>query len=265
LVICCLSLVEKEYIMRAQILSDLHIEFGKFDFDFSNIDLLVLAGDVHTGDKGFSWIADKVKTIPVLYVLGNHEYYRNSYPKLLFKLRDKSKGTNIHVLEKETIIIDGVSFHGLTLWTDFELFGNPEIAGYECQKRMNDYQMIRIDPSYSRLRSIDTHIMHYESLRWLEKSLENSKTKTNMVISHHAPSMKSISDEFRADILSSAFASNLEDFILKYQPDVWIHGHVHHSFDYWIGKTRVICNPKGYPDEAYNGYNPKLTIEISES
>ncbi|MBO9683090.1 MAG: metallophosphoesterase [Flavisolibacter sp.] len=93
--------------MRVQIASDLHLEFGGSELDFSNVDLVVLAGDVNIGENGFLWIKEKIKHIPVLYVLGNHEYYRNSYPKLLNKLLESSLGSNIHVLEKSSVDIDG--------------------------------------------------------------------------------------------------------------------------------------------------------------
>jgi len=148
--------------MRIQILSDLHNEFGKFEFNFSEIDLLILAGDIDIGLRGFYWISEIVKEIPVIYVLGNHEYYKNSYPKLLYKLQGLSLNSNIHVLENKSIEIGGVTFHGTTLWTNFELFGNPKTTGYECQQRMNDYKLIRFDPTYSKLRTIDTHVIHYK-------------------------------------------------------------------------------------------------------
>jgi len=248
--------------MRVQILSDLHNEFGVFEYDFSNIDLLILAGDIDLGLKGFEWISEKVKDIPVLYVLGNHEYYKHSYPKLLHKIKDISSNSNIHILEKESIIIENIAFHGTTLWTNFELFGDPKIAGYLCQQRMSDYKLIRLDPSYSKLRSINTHVMHYESLEWLRKSLLNSTKEKNFVITHHAPSIQSIANKYKEDILSAAFASNLDEFIIETKPDFWVHGHVHEPFDYYIGKTRIICNPKGYPDEPYTNYKSKFVIEI---
>jgi len=115
---------------------------------------------------------------------------------------------------------------------------------------MNDYKMIRRDPSYSRLCSIDMHVMHNESLRWLEKSLSESTSKTNVVVTHHAPSIKSIPEKHRNDLVSAGYASNLESFIYKTKPDLRIHGHVNEAFDYCIGQTRVICNPKGYPGEV---------------
>lgn len=248
--------------MKIQIISDIHLEFGIREFDFSKADLLILAGDVSIGMAGFTWISERMKSIPVLYVLGNHEYYKNSYPKLLHKIKKAAGGTHIHVLENDSVCFGDISFHGCTLWTNFELFGDPRVAGFECQQKMNDYQLIRRDPSYARLRSIDTHLIHNESIKWLEKSLSESKSKINIVVTHHAPSIKSVKEKYKDDLISAAYASNLEDFILRTQPNLWIHGHIHEASDYYIGKTRVICNPKGYPGENAGGFREDLIVEI---
>jgi Icc-related predicted phosphoesterase len=119
---------------------------------------------------------------------------------------------------------------------------------------MNDYRMIRRDPSYSKMRTIDTFKIHQYAKMWLDESLEESKSFKNVVITHHAPSIQSIPEEFKNSYLSAAYASNLEDFIIKHQPEFWIHGHVHKPIKYKIGETKIICNPHGYIDEAYNGY-----------
>lgn len=248
--------------MRIQIISDLHNEFGISNLKFDDIDIIIVAGDVDLGIRGITWLKETTKDIPVIYILGNHEYYRGSYPKTLTKIKAESIGTNIHVLENEFITINNITFHGATLWTDFELFGNPEVYGSICQDRMNDYKLIRLDPSYSKLRSIDTYRIHKKSLDWLEKSLSISDSQLNIVVTHHAPSIKSIPNEFKKDLLTSAYASDLESFILRYKPDYWIHGHIHTPMDYKIGNTRIICNPRGYINEKYNGYNPKFILEI---
>jgi len=249
--------------MKIQILSDIHLEFGSREFDFSEADLLILAGDIHLGTKGLEWILNKVQHIPVLYVLGNHEYYKNAYPKLLYKLKNMANDTNVHILEKDSIEINGVTFHGTTLWTDFELFGNAMTAGYECQQKMSDCKMIRRSPSYSKMRSIDLHLLHSESLKWLSESFATSKTKHNVVITHHAPSIQSIPKQYKNDLVSAGYASNLEDFIRANKPDLWIHGHIHTASDYRIGQTRIICNPAGYPDDIVKGFKKNFIIEFN--
>lgn len=248
--------------MKIQIISDLHQEFGMSELSFKSADVVILAGDVNIGTKGIEWIKSAIPNKPVIYVLGNHEYYKGSYPKTLNKILAIASDTNVHVLENRSIIIDNVCFHGATLWTDFSLFGNPRTYGSICQEKMNDYKKIRRDPTYSKLRSIDTFNIHNKSMNWLEKSLEESESEVNIVVTHHAPSSRSIPIRFKADPISSAYASNLEDTITKYKPNFWIHGHIHEPKDYMISETRIICNPHGYIDEPHNGFNKELIIEI---
>ncbi len=249
--------------MKIQIISDLHQEFGYLQFPTKNCDLLILAGDVNLGIKGISWIKENIKDIPVLYVLGNHEYYKGSYPKTLNKIMSEANGSNVHVLENKSIELNGITFHGTTLWTDFSIFGSPVEYGMICQEKMNDYKKIRRDPSYSKLRTLDTFKIHKYSRDWLETSLKNSRTDTNIVITHHAPSLKSIPDKYKSDPVTAAYASNMEDFIKKYKPQYWIHGHIHTPIKYSIDQTKVVCNPQGYPDEKYNGYEKELIIEVN--
>lgn len=249
--------------MKIQIISDIYQEFGFNQFSFDNADIVVFAGDINLGEKGMSWMVKEKSNKPVIYVLGNHEYYKGSYLKTLLKIKEVVKGTNIHVLENESIEIDGITFHGATLWTDFSLFGNPIKYGIICQEKMNDYMKIRRDPSYSRLRTIDTFNLHNQSILWLKKSLIESKTVTNVVVTHHAPSIKSVPDQYKEDPVSSAYASNLEDFIIEQKPQYWLHGHVHTPVRYKINETEVICNPHGYIDEKYNGYEKELIIEVN--
>jgi len=251
--------------MRIQIISDLHQEFGITQLNFDNADVIVLAGDINLGTKGIEWIIKEIKNKPVIYVLGNHEYYKGTYPKTLHKIKELAKNTNIHVLENESVKINNITFHGATLWTDFSLFGNPRTYGILCQNKMNDYKKIRRDPSYSKLRTIDTYRIHNESLRWLTKSLEEKQGDINIVVTHHAPSIKSVPESYKTDPIAAAYASNLEEFIIKYQPNYWIHGHIHEPKNYTIEKTTVICNPHGYINDEYNGYEKELIIQTNAS
>ncbi|MGM9477380.1 metallophosphoesterase [Pedobacter sp. GSP4] len=248
--------------MKIQIISDLHQEFGISELSFKNADLVILAGDINLGVKGIEWIKQNIFNKPVIYVLGNHEYYKGAYPHTLHKIAELAKGSNVSVLENNRIEIDGIRFHGATLWTDFSLFGSPIEYGIICQGKMNDYRLIRRDPTYSKLRSIDTYKIHQFSKNWLIESLEESKDYKNVVITHHAPSIKSVPQLYESDPITSAYASNLEDVIRKYQPLYWIHGHIHTPSRYMINQTEIICNPHGYISEKYNGYHKELIIEI---
>lgn len=248
--------------MKIQIISDLHQEFGSSELSFEKADVVVLAGDVNTGTKGIEWMKTKIQDKPVIYVIGNHEYYKGSYPKTLNKIKEAAKGSNVSVLEDDFVDIEGIRFHGATLWTDFSIFGNPVYYGSVCQNGMNDYKKIRRDPSYSRMRSIDTFKIHQVSRAWLEKSLQQAEGLKNIVVTHHAPSLQSSPPHFKKDPLTSAYVSDLEDFILEHQPMYWIHGHIHTPCRYRVGKTEVICNPHGYIIDPYNGYEKELIVEI---
>jgi len=248
--------------MRVLVLSDLHIEFEDFHTDTSNVDAVILAGDIHVKEKGFRWAFENIKEIPVLYVLGNHEFYGKAYPRLIHKLKKMAQDCHVHIMENDVININNINFLGCTLWTDFSLLGDPRLSGYECQQAMTDFKKIRIEPRYSKLRSIDVSVIHRKSVQWLDKALERLKGQTNVVVTHHAPSKTSIPDELKEDVISSAYASNLEHLIHKHQPAYWIHGHLHNSSNYTIGNTRILCNPRGYKGERNCDFNEHLTVDF---
>lgn len=248
--------------MKIQILSDIHLEFEEFQWNSSNADVVVLAGDIHLGDKGVKWIVDHIRHVPVVYILGNHEYYGNVFPKLMRSLKLLIQNSHITILENEAVTIEDVTFFGCTLWTDFNLFGNPRADGYYCQQYMNDYKRIRREPSYSKIRSIDVAVINKKSVDWLASEYGKHKTKKNIIVTHHAPSVRSLSERNRNETISAADASHLDSLVEKLSPDYWIHGHLHTSSDYHIGHTRIICNPRGYPDARNSDFNDNLVMTI---
>ena len=250
--------------MRLHILSDLHVEFEAFNPPQTSADVVILAGDIHVGKKGVLWAKENFKDQPVIYVLGNHEYYGRAFPKHIQDLRQLTQETNIHILENDRLVIRDVTFLGCTLWTDFKLFGEPRIAGAWATETMTDYRRIRVSPQYRKLRSLDTFIIHGKSLRWLHEEAEKLRDNQQqfVIVTHHAPSKLSIPVHYSNDLLSAAYASDLNEFIEESGATLWIHGHVHSQYDYVIGKTRIISNPRGYPDERNKNFIPDLIIEI---
>lgn len=126
---------------------------------------------------------------------------------------------------------------------------------------MTDYKKIRVSPGYSRLRSIDTAVIHQGSRNWLQSQLEKESDNT-VVITHHAPSSRSLPESRRDDLTSAAYASHLDEVVEQSNAKLWIHGHLHNSSDYRIGKTRVLCNPRGYPDERNDRFAPGLVVSV---
>jgi predicted phosphohydrolase len=250
--------------MKLHLLSDLHLEFAEFDVPKTDAEVVIIAGDLHVGERGLSWALENFNNQEVIYVIGNHEYYRGTIPKLTDKLRRDAKGTNIHILEDEEIILGDVVFLGCTLWSDFQLLNNLDIAVIAAQQMMNDFRLIRLSPKYGKIQPSDTAIWHRKSRKWLaEKIKKRKKDKKKIVVStHHAPSILSVPARFKKDPLSAAFASEMSDFLTEMKVDLWVHGHIHDSSDYHIGTTRVICNPRGYPNEQDPNFLADMVVEI---
>ena len=248
--------------MKLQILSDLHCEFAPYKFKRTGADIVILAGDIHLGQSGFKWALENITDQKVIYVLGNHEFYREATPQLIHKLKQLSKGTNIYVLENEAVSIKGIRFLGCTLWTDFQLLGDIDVAIAAARLNMTDFQQIRMSPQYRKIKPSNTVAWHKKTRRWIEQEIESCKDDKIVIVSHHAPSIRSIPEKYRSDPLTAASASNMDGFIKWTDAELWIHGHIHKSFDYVIGKTRVVCNPLGPIDEPNEQFNPKLTLEI---
>jgi Icc-related predicted phosphoesterase len=249
--------------LKIHILCDLHVEFGNFVPPVVGADVVVLAGDVHVKNRGLQWIFDQKFEIPVLYILGNHEFYREKFPGLIDELKMGAEGTNVHVLENDSVEIGGHRFFGCTLWSDMELLNDPHASTIAAADTMNDYRLIRHSKTNRRLSPKDTRMYHFRSVLKLTEFLKAGEPERSIVVTHHAPSIRSIADRYKSDLVSAAFASNMDDFILEHQPRLWIHGHTHESFDYEIGKTRVACNPRGYVSiEENKGFRPDYTLVV---
>jgi predicted phosphodiesterase len=250
--------------MRIRILSDLHIDFGTVAFPHVEADVTVLAGDIRPGKSALEWIRRNFPAEqPIIYVLGNHEFYGSAIPKLIDDFRRMSAGSNIHVLENDCLNIDGVRFLGCTLWTDFSLFGDPAIAGREAAKVMNDYRRIRVSPEFRRLTGMDTARIHARSVRWLREQLDLPAAPPTIIVTHHAPSSRSLDPADVGELVSAAYASHLDSLVAASHARLWIHGHLHRPADYWIGDTRIISNPRGYPDEVKDkSFDPALVLDL---
>jgi len=249
--------------MKLLVLSDLHLEFAPIFIPDTDADVVILAGDINLKTHGLEWAMMTFPDKPVIAIMGNHEYYGEKYPSLVTKGKQLVEGTNVHLLENDYLEIDGVSFFGCTLWTDLKLFGDPRLAGYFCQQEMSDFKKIRVEPGYSKLNPISMTAIHNRSLDWLNDKLSCSTTKQNVVVTHHAPSARSIAPTLSDELTSAAYASHLDAMIECQRIDLWVHGHVHNSCNYSVGNTRVVCNPRGYsPDWLNSDFEENLIVEI---
>ncbi len=226
------------------------------------VDAVILAGDIDLGRNGLEWILGYFGTVPVVYVLGNHEFYGQTIPKLAHQLRDEAEGTNVHLLENGRVDIGEVTFLGATLWTDFALNGDAVIGGLHAESGMNDFRKIRTLPGYRRLRASYVARLHARSVAWLRAELPGLQGRKLVVVTHHAPSRRSIPDCYQTDPLNPAFASNAEELVASSGARLWVHGHIHRHADYMLADTRVLANPRGYPGEEVDGFDPNLVVEV---
>lgn len=269
--------------MKLLVLSDLHndikplnpiVNGRRVDED---ADLVVLAGDIHEGVQAPMWARAAFPDKEVILVAGNHEFYGRYWNRNLRKLREKAAELGIHFLENDAIELFGFRFLGCTLWTDFLLYGEAQRreSMSNAQIRMNDYQRIKLDRSPGenqewrelRLKMLIpelTRRRHLQSVEWLDRELDDGDPARTVVVTHHAPHWRSIPTQFEGGVLSPAYASDLSRLLGRSK--LWIHGHIHDSADYMAGMTRVVCNPRGYPDVKGNllnsGFRPNFLEEV---
>jgi predicted phosphodiesterase len=247
--------------MKLHILSDLHTEFADFVPPATDGEAVILAGDIGVGVEGVRWAARHYPVRPVIYVPGNHEFYGHDID--LTAELEAAAPNNIMVLSDDVFVLDGVRFLGSTLWTDFKLHGEGEawFARERARRCMNDF--VRIRQGGHKFRPEDSVVLHEASRTWLVRQLEQAFDGPTVVVTHHLPALKSIASRYANDALNPAFASRLEGMIERYQPALWIHGHTHDPCDYKLFRTRVVCNPRGYPGEyGRAGFKPDLTVVV---
>jgi len=266
--------------MKIQIASDLHLDLlPRLDgtpptiIERTDADVLILAGDIHDGCEGIdrfqAWTADT----DIIYVAGNHEYYGHVYRSKQAQIRARANDVGIHFLEGSSVVLKGVRFLGATLWTDYRLFEprySQPLAMHEAKEKLNDHRLIRMERG--AFSPTDALAIHAQSRQWLKVELSKPFDGKTVVVTHHGPDPNSVHEKFKDDLLSAAFVNDLGDLLQG--ADLWVHGHVHDSFDYQIGRCRVIANPAGYVlnrrslkdmREAQfenSDFNPRLTVEL---
>lgn len=279
--------------MKIALASDIHLEF--YDCYFTNdegAEVLILGGDIMISEdlhdhpeppsafdqmliaKGqgigrrqmaAQMYRDFLKRCSyqfphVIYVAGNHEFYHGKFHRSLDTLRNEcAKFPNVYFLEDQTKEISEVSFIGCTLWTDMNR-GDP-LTLHSVRDMMNDYtQIVEDSLGYTKLRPAHTLARHRKSLQYIKHVVAEKHDKKFVVVGHHAPTMKSIHPNYLGEhLMNGTYASDLSEFILDHpQIKLWCHGHVHYAFDYLVGDTRIVCNPRGYVGHEVDASDFKL-------
>lgn len=224
--------------LKIGIISDLHLEFADWELEVDpTVDLYINAGDLHPNPtKRNNWLEEYRKLTNLFFIPGNHDFYSydQEFPKV-----GKTQITSG---------MEGYKIVGATLWTDLS-----DPIDWIL------YNQFLADGRFIKSLTFDNYDVAYRN----DKSfLLNSDA--DVIVSHHLPSYQSIHKKYANSRLNPCFASELYEYIIEMEhpPKLWIHGHTHEKFDYMIGQTRIICNPRGYPGEGnFKNYKP-LILEI---
>ena len=283
--------------MKIKLVSDLHLEFSDImipnDADY---DLLILSGDIMVAQDLHDHQDENVRTAAmlemlgsrqlksqrfrdflkrcsfqfphVIYVAGNHEFYHGKFFASIDHLREEcAKYPNVYFLENDVKVINDIVFMGATLWTDCNK--HDPFTLHALADMMNDFRIIRNDDAgYRTLKPADIADRHRKTLQYFKTVLDGYPQEQKfVVVGHHTPSHLSCHPQYAHDyIMNGGYHSDLSEFILDHpQIKLWTHGHTHHPFDYVLGSTRVVCNPRGYESDGYTedtGWNPNIVLEV---
>lgn len=261
--------------MKIAILSDLHLEMAGplkgVETIEGDCDVIVLAGDISTGrfNENINVANRYAETYakPVLIVSGNHEFYYGDIDLFYEEMKAAKTAPWVQFLQRKGVRINDVNFFGATLWTNYKipttrLFSeNMHVAS----RFMNDFRLISAGGNYNdKFTPENAAERHAKDIGWIFHSCENSNTAKNVVITHHSPVEASVAPKYHGDVMNGSFVSDYDKFFTEgdFKADLWIHGHTHEKVDVTLGKTRFVCNPKGYRSEAsYDTFKP-LIVEI---
>ena len=264
--------------MRVSVISDLHLDFA--DLVLPGGDILILSGDIFEAknlkkenynpemillehkrqdlrpDRFYRFLLEEcsLKYRKTIMVMGNHEFYRSVFHKTYEHIKSQLP-PNVHLLEKESMVLDGVLFLGATLWTDMNK--QDALTLYHMKNAMTDYRQITMlnekKHAYHKLQPEYTVKEHLKTLEYFKIALAENKTRQGgalpvVVVTHHSPSRLSTNPKYQNEfMMNGAYSSDLSEFILDHpEIRVWTHGHTHDRFNYLVGDTRILCNPRGY-------------------
>jgi Icc-related predicted phosphoesterase len=253
---------------RIYLASDLHHEMWGLDGPIEvpgTANIVVIAGDLEYMPKALEICgktADRTE-LPVVFVPGNHEYYRRDY-QAMNELANIYEHENVHVLINRSVIIEGIRFLGTPLWTNFLALGEEtrEVYMETAERYINDFRVIKCNG-----HPVTAEVMlgwHLEARRFLEEELSKPHDGRTVVVTHFPPSYELCHDMFIGERLSPYFNANCDALIKKYQPDAWFYGHTHTAVEKKIHSVPMFCNMGGYPNERQEitGFDPNRLINL---
>jgi predicted phosphodiesterase len=238
--------------VKLRIASDLHLnhhaDFGRSFLDIvskGDFDMLVVAGDIADGPffhRALTDLCNAMAGRQVIYVKGNHDYYsapdaHDSYQYLPGYLEQKCGASNLSVLDVDyPLTFNGQRFVGCTLWFGYP--ADPLSLPWGGEELMGDFRWIANIQKW-------VGAMNAKHDRYLSRTVGAG----DIVVTHHLPHPGSVAPRFSGSVLNRYFLYEMTCLIERAHPKLWIHGHTHDACDYVADRTRVVCNPLGYPSE----------------
>ena len=267
--------------LKIGVVSDIHLEFGGFDQTLGTGDVLLIPGDLYVAahhavkrpeldevqghlTRFMSHAFERYDQ--VIHVSGNHEHYNGYLEHTPALIRRTIQDPRFTHLDKGVCLHKGVLFYGATFWTDYNK--NDHRTMLRAQQHMNDFQRIYADSAHEdrNLHPHDCYCEHQNALQELDSAIQIAREEGHplVVLSHHAPSKRSTHPRYVRDWeLNGSYSSDLERYMQDDRIPLWVHGHTHDSYDYTVGSTRIVCNPRGYVGHHINPkFNPELIVEI---
>ena len=261
--------------MRLRIVSDIHCDVNihhKTEYDYKD-DFVICCGDI-SGDR-FSteeWVKRNIRK--GIFIGGNHLGYNevtndeNDSLTLSIKyLQEKFNKPPIYFLENQSVLIQDIVFIGCILFTDFNLYNNPTFCKEVTSAYLNDYNYVKIikNGKIKRITPSEQVYLHNKSVQYIRNVCKKNQDRKIVIITHHAPSIKSLPDKYKNIVTSAGYASNLEKLIQQFDNiKLWCHGHTHDNCDYTLHNTRIICNPRGYYEENLNFREGGVIVDTDE-
>ena len=283
--------------MKIAVCSDIHLEFGPISLENTEgADVLILGGDIcvakdvmNRDEHGIFDRFDRNSRVHtffqeccerfshVIYIVGNHEHYHGDFRDTISTLRSRlGYLVNLHILDKQMVQLGGVSFIGGTLWTDMN--NEDPITLLHMKGMMNDFCCVKNSNRvvnfkdhegkfHTRPASFspdDAVEDHRKMLEYIRMMIEGKFDQKFVVVGHHAPSKQSTHPRYADEvIMNGGYSTALDEFIMDHpQIKLWTHGHTHEDFDYMIGSTRIVCNPRGY--DAYEDRADRFKLKFVE-
>ena len=239
--------------VRILVCSDLHLEYhadqgtGLLATLDTSVDALVVAGDLCSAsmlEAVLGKLCSQYKH--VVYVCGNHEHWQSSFIEVYRKLWDLgARYSNLHWLENHSVEVEGQRFIGATGW-----FKHTQAVDD------NKHRM----PDYTNIKGFEDLVYHKHRI-----TLDYLKTQvkpTDVVLTHHIPTLNCVRPEFKQSKVQPFFVSGFDDVLTKH-PKLWIFGHSHLGLDLTVDQTRMLSNPYGSVLKDVNpDFQPNLIVDL---